>query len=396
MSSRPLEGIRVVDFTRLFAGPLCTMTLADLGAEVIKVEAPSGDDARFFGPPFLGGEGMNFMALNRGKRSVVLNLKTESGKRAAKALAGSADVVVENFRPGVAERLGIGFGDLAPSNPGLVYCSISGFGPAVELGRKPALDLILQAVTGVMARQADHDGTPRLLCITVADTYAAAQGVQGILAALFVRERTGSGQRVDVSLLEALLTAQAYRIICDPETLELPAFDDTVPYQAFEARDGRWLAIAVVSAANWRALCTALGDEELAAAPEYATNPLRVENRESLIPRLQEDLLRRDRDEWLGILEAEGVPCAAVSELTDLMRDPAMLATGVLSEIRHPTAGTVRTLGTPLRFSETPARVGAAAPRLGEHTAEVLAELPLETREREACEEELANLRSAS
>jgi crotonobetainyl-CoA:carnitine CoA-transferase CaiB-like acyl-CoA transferase len=384
--TRPLEGLRVVDFTRLFAGPLCTMTLSDLGADVIKVESPGGDDARFFGPPFLGGEGMNFMALNRGKRSVVLDLKTDAGRHAARALSASADVVVENFRPGVAERLGIGYEELVAENPRLVYCSISGFGPAEELGRKPALDLILQAMTGVMARQADADGTPRLLCITVADTYAAAQGVQGVLAALLVRERTGRGQRVDVSLLEAILTAQAYRIVADPETLELPAFDDTVPYQAFAARDGLWLAIAVVSAANWRALCTAIEAPELAGDQRFATNPSRVEHRDALIPQLEAHLARRDRAEWLELLEAAGVPCAPIQDLTDLMADPAMLATGVLAELEHPAAGTIRTLGTPIRLSDTPARPGAAAPRLGEHTAEVLAELGLDADDAEAVE----------
>lgn len=387
---RPLEGLRVVDFTRLFAGPLCTMTLADLGADVIKVESPGGDDARFFGPPFLGGEGMNFMALNRGKRSVALDLKSEAGRRVSRALTDTADIVVENFRPGVAERLGIGYEELSAANPRLVYCSISGFGPAQQLGRKPALDLILQAITGVMARQADGDGTPRLLCITVADTYAAAQGVQGILAALLVRERTGAGQRVDVSLLEALLTAQAYRIICDPETLELPAFDDTVPYQAFEAADGRWLVIAVVSGANWRALCTALEDADLLADTRFATNPARVEHRDQLLPRLMDHFGRRPRHEWLKVLEQSGVPCAPVQTLQELMADDAMLATGVLADLQHPTAGTIRTLGTPVRLSAAPATLELPAPGLGQHTAEVLAGLPVSDEDRLACLEGVA------
>lgn len=374
---QPLSGLKVLDFTRLFAGPLCTMTLSDLGAEVTKVESPGGDDARHFGPPFLGGEGMNFMALNRGKRSVVLDLKSDEGKAAAQKLAASADIVVENFRPGVADRLGIGYDQLREENPGLIYCSISGFGPAVELGRRPALDLILQAVTGVMARQADPDGTPRLLCITVADTYAAAQATQGILAALLVRERTGRGQRVDVSLLEALLTAQAYRIIADAEKLQLPAFDDTVPYQAFQAADGDWLVIAIVSPANWTALCEAIEAPELADDERFATNPARVEHRDELIPLLEARFSSRPRAEWLSILESAGVPCAPVQELTDLMADPAMLSTGVLADIDHPVAGRIRTLGTAIRFSETPARITSPAPRLGEHTQQVLAELGL-------------------
>lgn len=371
-SNAPLEGLRVVDFTRLFAGPLCTMVLADLGAEVIKVEAPGGDDARHFGPPFLGGEGMNFMALNRGKQSVVLDLKSDAGRRAASALTAGADIVVENFRPGVAERIGIGEADLRPGNPRMIYCSISGFGPAEEFDRKPALDLILQALTGVLARQGYADGEPRLACITVADTYAAAQAVQGILASLYVREKTGEGQRVDVSLLEAILTAQAYRVIVDPEVMELPAFDDTIPYQAFEAQDGDWLAIAVVSKANWTALCQVLAIEELIDDERFHTNPARVDNREELIPLLAERFATKPRESWLAELEAGGVPCSPVQELTDLMSDPEMLSSGVLAEVEHPTAGTIRTLGPAIHFSKTPSRTSPAAPRLGEHSEAVL------------------------
>jgi crotonobetainyl-CoA:carnitine CoA-transferase CaiB-like acyl-CoA transferase len=371
----PLDGIRVLDFSRLFAGPLCTMQLADLGADVIKVESPGGDDARHFGPPFLGGEGMNFMALNRGKRSVVLDLKAEDGQRAAQELVARADVVVENFRPGVAERLGIGCDDLRRDNPGLVYCSISGFGPAHELGRRPALDLILQAATGVMTRQATADGHPRLLCVTIADTYAAAQGVQGILAALLVRERIGVGQRVDVSLLEAILTAQAYRIVCDPETMELPAFDDTVPYGAFRAADGRWLAIAVVSGANWRGLCAVLELPELIDDLRFATNPARVEHQEALQELLEARVAQRPAAAWLERLESAGVPCGPVQDLAELMQDPALLQAGVLAELVHPVAGRVRTLGTPVRLSATPSSVGRPAPLLGEHTEEVLREV---------------------
>ena len=381
MAEAPLEGLRVVDFSRLFAGPLCTMTLADLGAEVIKVESPGGDDARRFGPPFLGGEGMNFMALNRGKESVVLDLKTEAGQEAVKKLCATADIVLENFRPGVAERIGIGYEDLADGREDLVYCSISGFGPARELGRRPALDLIVQALSGLMARQADPDGTPRLLCVTVGDTYAAAQAVQGILAALLVRERTGRGQRVEVSLLEAILAAQTYRIICDPETMELPAWDDTIPYQAFAASDGRWLAVAVVSPANWTALCESLGRGDLTDDPRFRSNPDRVEHRDELIPQLEGEFAKRSREDWLELLESRGVPCAPVQGLDELMADDAMLATGVLCELDHSTAGRVRTIGTGVRLSETPGSPGLAAPRVGEHTAEILSglDLPPET-----------------
>lgn len=374
-SGGPLDGLRVLDFSRLFAGPLCTMQLADLGADVIKVESPGGDDARHFGPPFLGGEGMNFMALNRGKRSIVLDLKAEDDRRTATRLAARADIVVENFRPGVAERLGIGYEQLCTQRPDLVYCSISGFGPDEALGRRPALDLILQALTGVMERQASPDGHPRLLCVTIADTYAAAQAVQGILAALYARERTGNGQRVDVSLLGGILTAQAYRLICDPRTMELPGFDDTVPYSAFQGSDGRWLAIAVVSPSNWAALCDVLDLETLVDDPRFVTNPQRVGHRMELTDILERRLAQRPAAMWLEALERHGVPCGPVQGLAELMDDPVMLSSGVLAEIEHSEAGRIRTLGTPIRLSATPARVSSPSPLLGEHGAEILEEL---------------------
>jgi crotonobetainyl-CoA:carnitine CoA-transferase CaiB-like acyl-CoA transferase len=204
--------------------------------------------------------------------------------------------------------------------------------------------------------------------------------VQGILAALLVRECDGLGQRVGVSLLQALLTAQAYRIICDPELLELPAFDDTVPYQAFRAQDGQWLVVAVVSAANWRALCESLGDAELAADPRFAANPERVEHRDELVPRLRDHFARRPARAWIELLEEAGVPCAPVQTLAELLADPATLAAGVIANVEHRTAGTLRTLGTPIDFSRTPARAGSPTPGLGEHTAEVLAELALDWR----------------
>ena len=290
----PLEGIKVVNFSRLFAGPYATMTLADLGAEVVKVESPAGDDARGFGPPFLGGEGMNYMALNRNKRSIVLDLKKDGGLAVARRLTADADVVFENFRPGVAEKLGIGYNDLAPANPGLVYCSISGFGRVGEYSDRPALDIILQAMTGVMDRQG-NGGDPRLLVVTVADTYAAALAVQSVLAALLARSRDGQGQRVEVTLLEALIAAQGYRIISPAGEIMLPAIDDTCPYQAFAGSDGQWFVIAVVSSNNWTALCTATGLTELGRREDLATNSGRVQARGEVIGELERVFLSGSR-----------------------------------------------------------------------------------------------------
>lgn len=372
----PLSGLRVVDFSRLFAGPYCTMMLADLGAEVVKVEAPEGDEARRFGPPFLGGEGMNFMALNRNKRSVVLDLRSPLGLDVARRLARRADVVVENFRPGVTERLGIDYESLARENPALVYCSISGFGREGPYASRPALDLILQAMTGVMHRQG-RGVRPELVVITVADTFAAALAVQGILAALMARERDGVGQRVEVTLFDALIAAQGYRMISRADRVELPAWEDVCPYQAFRGADGGWFVVAVVSQANWEALCRCLGREDLLLDARFADNASRVEHRDALVPELERAFASRPSGEWLRLLTQAGVPAGPVRTVEDLFTDPHVLSSKALVEADHPTAGRVLTMGTALRLSRTPPVVAGAAPLLGQHTREVLREVGL-------------------
>lgn len=372
-NSPPLAGLRVLDFSRLFAGPHATMTLADLGADVIKVEAPTGDDARRFGPPFLGGEGMNFMALNRGKRSIGVDLKSDAGRAIVQRLAKDVDVVVENFRPGVTARLGIDYETLSADNPGLVYCSVSGFGDEGEYRDRPALDIVLQAMTGVMQRQG-KGGPPELLVITIADTYAAALAVQSILAALLARARDGAGQRVEVTLFEALVAAQAYRIISPNEQTMLPAFDDTVPYQAFQGSDGSWFVVAVVSPRNWHDLCAALGRLDLVDDPRFATNPARVDNSVALIPQLAAEFGKRSTSSWLSELSAHGVPVGPVRRVEDVLDDPWCLARHLVVETDHPRAGRLRTMGSPLHLMRTPATPTGRAPVLGEHTEQVLLE----------------------
>lgn len=372
MGQPPLAGYTVVDFSRLFAGPYATMTLADLGADVIKIESPSGDDARQFGPPFLSGEGMNFMALNRNKRSVILDIKTPEGRVAAKRLASTADVVVENFRPGVAAKLGIGYEDLKEENPKVVYCSINGFGHEAENDGRPALDIVLQAMTGVMDRQG-RGGRPELLVITVADTYAAALAVQGVLAALLARGRDGMGQLVEITLMEALIAAQAYRIISPAGgEVMLPAIDDTCPYQAFQGADGAWFVIAVVSDNNWRDLCTATGLFDLLCDQELAKNHGRVKQRERVVGSLTEVFKTRRADEWLALLHLAGVASNSVRKVEDLFSDPTVLKRHTIISVEHPTAGSLMTMGSALHLSETPTITGAAAPTLGQHTREVL------------------------
>lgn len=369
----PLAGLKVLDFSRLFAGPLASMTLSDLGAEVIKVESPGGDEARHFGPPFLGGEGMNYMALGRGKRSVVLDLKQEHDRERAQRLAAEADVVIENFRPGVTKRLGVDYETLATDNPGLVYCSITGFDPRGPYRDRPAFDLILQGMSGVMARQGG-DGPPELLIVTIADTFAASLATQGILAALYARERSGEGQLVEADLFRGILYAQAYRLVTAAERIEISAQGDVAPYGAFEAADG-WFTLAVATDRNFVRLCEALERPELSADERFATNPLRVEHLEELNPELTATFSAQPVDHWLELLLERGVPCGPVVAVEDLFTDPHLVETGGIVELEHPSAGTIWSIGTPFTLSKTPLRVGAPAPRLGESTEEVLDEI---------------------
>lgn len=367
---RPLAGIRVLDFSRMFAGPLCTMMLGDLGAEVIKIESPSGDDARRFGPPFLAEDGMNFVALNRGKRSVVLDLKTEADQGQVQELVRSADIVVENFRPGVTRRLGIDYESLRQVRPELVYCSITGYGVEGVYRDRSALDLVIQGVGGVMERQG-RGGAPEMLVVTIADTYAASLATQGILAALRVKDRDGLGQLVEVNLLQSLLYAQAYRMISKADKVELPALNDVVPYGAFKASDA-WFNLAVATERSWQAFCPAV-DPLLAADPRYSTNRDRVENQGALLERLNRLFATAPASEWLDTLERAGVPCGPIRSVEEIIADDHLRETEGIVEIDHP-AGRLITIGVPYRLSRTPLSVGGPAPSLGEHTQAVLAE----------------------
>lgn len=379
----PLEGIKVVDFSRVFAGPLCTMTLADMGADVVKVESRDGDEARQFGPPWLGGEGMNFLAVNRNKRSIVLDLKDEGGRAAAQRLCAEADVVVENFRPGVAERLGIDAKSLRERNRSLVHCSIAGFGRKGPHRDRPALDLILQAASGVMFRQG-RGGPPTGIILTIADCFAAQIAVQGILGALIARGRDGTGQRVEVSLFEAMLAAQNYRMISAAgERIELPASVDVAPYGAFEAADG-WLIIAVVTDRSWRALCEALSLGDLAGDARFAGNAGRAEHQQELMDRVGAAVRDERVADLLERLDRAGVPCGPVHHEEDLFFDEDVLANETLVELEHPAAGTVWQYGLPFALSRTPLEIRRAAPLLGQHTAEVLTEAGYDRDEVEA------------
>lgn len=346
------------------------MTLADLGADVIKVESPAGDEARQFGPPFLGGEGMNYMALNRGKRSIVLNLKEDEDREHARRLAARADVVIENFRPGVTERLGIDYETLRELNPGMVYCSITGFDLNGRYRDRPAFDLILQGMAGVMARQGG-EGPPELLVVTIADTFGASLATQGILAALYARERTGEGQHVCADLFRAIIYGQAYRMVTAADEIEVSAQGDVSPYGSYRAADG-WFTLAVATDRNFVRLCGALGRSELAEDERYRRNPSRVANADTLDRELNRAFAEHEVEHWMQVLGGMGVPCGEVLEVEDLFTDPHLVETETIVELEHPTAGPIWTMGSPFSLSRTPLRVGNPAPRLGGNTEEVL------------------------
>jgi len=377
--SGALAGLRVLDVTQHLSGPYCAMLLADQGADVVKIEKPGkGDDAREM-PPFVGGEGAPFMIWNRNKRSVVLDLKSAEGLAAMRALAAGADILIENFRPGAAERMGIGYAAMAALNPRLIYCSISGFGQTGPYRDRGGFDLMTQAMSGLMSVNGDPAGPPMRLPIAISDVAAGMFGAIGILSALAARQRTGRGQQVDVSLYESAMSFGVYEAAHYFTTGENPprlgqGHRGSSPYQVFRTRDG-WITIGGGSQELWLRLCAVLGCEELAADPRFADNAARVAHNAELVPLLQPYLERAGNAHWVEALGAKGIPVGPVATHAELFTDPQTLARDMVVELDHPAAGRTRTLGVPIKLSETPGSIRRPAPPHGEHTAEVLAEL---------------------
>lgn len=374
----PLAGVLVADFSRVLAGPLCTMLLADLGATVIKVERPgTGDDTRTWGPPFTdGGSSTYYLSVNRNKRSAVLDLADRDDQAAARALAGRADVLVENFRTGTAERLGLGYDELAKTNPGLVYCSITGYGsgPGAAL---PGYDFVIQAVGGLMSVTGEAGGPPTKVGVALVDVITGLFAAVGVLAALRERDRAGRGQRVDVSLLSALLAAQVNQSSAFVHTGEPPGrmgnrHPSITPYETLRTAD-RPLAVAVGNDRQFAALCAALDLPDLPGDPRFATNARRVEHRDDLAAALERRLAERDAADWEADLRAAGVPCGPVNTLREAFALAAELGLDPVVTLTDPDTGRgTPQVANPLRFSRTPVRYTRPPPPLGAHTDEVL------------------------
>lgn len=378
-STSALEGLVVLDLTRILSGPFATMTLGDLGADVIKIEQPgTGDDTRQWGPPSQGGEAAYFLSTNRNKRSLAVDLKTPEGLAAVRALARTADIVVENFRPGTAARLGVGYDDLVVDNPGLIYASISGYGQTGPDAHRAGYDAIAQARSGIMSVTGEADGPPVRVGVSSADLVAGMWATIGILAALHEKTRTGRGQWVDISLLDgsvAWLTyvAGGYFASGDVPRRYGSAHPTIAPYQAFASSDG-FVMIAVGNDRLWTRFTAALERPGLAEDARFSTNPLRVHHRDELIFALEPLLVARTTADWVRILDLAGVPVGPIQSVNEALVDPQVVARGMVTEVEHPSIGTLSQINCPIRLTRTPVAVRTAPPLLGQHTDDILLE----------------------
>lgn len=379
---QPLAGIRVLDFSHQAAGPWCATLLGDMGADVVKVEKPGrGDGIRYAGDLPVEVGSLNFWGLNRNKRGIGVDLANPAGRDLLERLALRADVVVENFRPGVMERHGLGYERLRADNPRLVYCSISAFGATGPLAQKPGMDLILQATGGLMGHTGEVDGPPIKAAPPAADVTSGIYAAYGVLGALYERERSGVGQKVEVAMLDAVIS-----LFADVATNVLArgtrygkygsGHPDLCPYQAFRARDG-WFIVACLTNGFWKRLAAALGREDLLAHPHFETNLARVAHRREVVDTLEAIFVTRDVDHWIRLIEANDIPTCRVNRLDEILAHPQIAANQATVEVDHPLLGRIRTLAPPVKLGATPGGVARTAPRLAAHTREVLLEAGL-------------------
>ena len=378
---QPLNGIRVLDLSRVLAGPYCTMVLGDLGADVIKVESPEGDETRGWGPPFAGearGESAYYLCVNRNKRGIVVDFKTAEGRDILYRLIRQSDVLVENFRPGSLARFSLDFESVSVINPSLIYCSITGFGQTGPLRDKPGYDFMIQAMGGIMSVTGEPDGEPMKSGVAVADLFAGQNAVIAILAALQARTHTGKGQHLDISLFDSQLgwlanVASNYLISGKLPKRYGNAHANIVPYQSFQASDG-WFVVAVGNDRQFAKMCEVIGKPGLVTDTCFATNSARVQNRDELISILKPMFTTKTVNEWLALI-GDDFPCGPINNLEQVFSMPQVEARKMLIHMKHPTIGDLPLVGSPLKFSETPAEYKLPPPMLGEHTEQVLKEL---------------------
>jgi formyl-CoA transferase len=379
-----LQDLRVLDVTQVMAGPFCSMLLADLGADVVKIEPPSGDSTREM-PGAAGTDSPSFNAVNRGKRSVVLNLKTREGRDVFTRLARTADIVVENYRPGVMASLGLDYATLSAVNPRLIYASISGYGQTGPQRTKGGFDLIAQGVSGIMSITGEPGGPPVKSGVPLTDLGAGLFALVGILAAVEARHRTGAGQQIDTSLVDAGVALSVWEATEYFSGVGVPvalgsAHRMNAPYQAIRCADG-YITLGAANERLFRKLCDVLGHSEWKAIAEFADNASRVKHRAALAERIEAITSREPRAHWLALLEAHDIPCGPINDYSQVFADPQVLARDMVVGVDHPTLGHLKTLGSPIKMSGTPPLVTRRAPRLGEHTDEVLMEAGLSSDE---------------
>ena len=375
---KPLEGIRVLDASRILTGPFCSMLLGDLGAEVIKIEIPgAGDDTRHWGPPFIGGESAYFLSVNRNKKSLTLNLTSDAGKNIFYELAAKCDVLLENFRPGVTEKLRIDYSTIAKINPNLVYCSITSFGQTGQYRERLAYDIVVQSMGGLMGITGEPNRPPVRIGVALSDIGAGMYAAIAILGAIIARQRLGGGQWLDVSLLDSTVSWMTYMAADyfatghNPERMG-SAHPSIVPYQCFKTKDKQFITVAIGNDKLFRKFSRAIGMEKLADEPMFATNPDRVRHRDQLIPILEKIFAKKTREEWLKALLDAKLPVGPVYSMQEIFADPHIKNREMLAKIQHPKAGMISQVGIPMRFSRTALDIKSPPPFLGEHTDEIL------------------------
>ena len=377
----PLEGIRVIDLSHIVVGPFCSMILGDMGAEVIKIEMPNGgDETRMWGPPFAGGESAYFFSLNRNKKSLTLNLKTEKGKAILRELIAKSDVLIENFRLGTMDKLGFGYDSVNKVNPRMIYCSITGYGKTGPLAHVGGVDIVVAAEAGLIGITGQQNGPPAKVGVAITDVLTGLYTQGAIANALYYREKTGKGQRIDLSLFQsqisALINMASNYLISGavPQRWGL-SHATIVPYQGFKTADEEYIMVSVTSEKMWKNFCRVIGKPELASDPKFDSNEKRVNHRENLVPMLEELFFTRTSDDWINELRAAKIACGRVNSMDRVFDHPQIEPLNIVAEVDHPTAGKIKLVGIPVEYSETPGSIRLPPPLLGQHTDEILSEL---------------------